>query len=81
MCRLTQYTQLCVCSDVMVLVGGCTAVTARVVVSDTPDDQITAHQQRVLLIPAEEEGVMFLLLVNNLDKNKNTCFLKNSFHA
>lgn len=41
------------CSDVVVLVGSCAAVAARVVVSDTPDDQITARQQRVLLIPTE----------------------------
>lgn len=50
---LTQYTQLCLCSDVVVLVGRGTAVASRVVVSDTPDDQITAGQQRVLLIPTE----------------------------
>lgn len=55
MFSLTQYSQLCVCSDVVVLVGCCAAVNARVIVSDTPDDQITARQQRELLIPAERE--------------------------
>lgn len=39
------------CSDVVVLVGGYAAVTARVIISDAPDDQITADQKRVLLIP------------------------------
>lgn len=55
-CLLTQHTQLCVCSDVVVLVGGCTAVAARVVVSNAPDDQITARQQGVLLIPTVTGG-------------------------
>ena len=50
---LTQYIQLCERSDVVVLVGSSTAVAARVVISDAPDDQIAARQQRVLLIPAD----------------------------
>ncbi len=45
------------CSEVVVLVGRRTAVTARVVVSDAPDDQITASKQRVLLIPTKEGRV------------------------
>lgn len=49
---LTEHTQLRRCSDVVVLVGRRAAVAARVVVSDAPDDQIAASQQRVLLIPA-----------------------------
>lgn len=72
---LTQHTQLCLCSDVVVLVGGCTAVAARVIVSDTPDDQITARQQRVLLIPTVTEKVLqfcsfFICLFYQIIKHK-----------
>lgn len=41
--------------DVVVLVGGCAAVTAGVIVSDAPDDQVATRQQRVLLVPTEKE--------------------------
>lgn len=52
------------CSDVVVLVGSCTAVTARVVVSDAPYDQITACQQRVLLVPTVRRRWRFVLPVH-----------------
>lgn len=48
------------CSDVVVLVCSRAAVAAGVVVSDAPDDQITACQQRVLLIPAEKEKIRLI---------------------
>lgn len=48
---LTQHAEFCTGSDVVVLVGSSAAKTARVVIGDTPDDQIAASQQRILLIP------------------------------
>lgn len=53
------------CSDVVVLVGGCAAVAARVVVGDAPDDQITARQQGVLLVP-EETGSLSSAFLSTL---------------
>lgn len=47
------------CSDVLVPVGSCAAVAPRVIVSDAPDDQIAADQQRILLIPAERETLPY----------------------
>lgn len=41
---LTQHAQLGVCSDVVVPVGGCAAVTTGVVVCYAPDQQIASCQ-------------------------------------
>lgn len=48
---LTQHTELRLGRDVLVLVGGRAAVDAGVVVGDAADDQVTARQQGVLLVP------------------------------
>lgn len=50
---LTQDAELGLGADVLVPVGSRAAVAARVVVSNAPDDQVAAHQQRVLLVPAQ----------------------------
>lgn len=54
-CWLTEDAELRVGTDVLVPVGSRAAVAARVVVGDAPDDQVTADQQRVLLVPAQKE--------------------------